>query len=399
MSRQEAIELLQRESEPGVFLVRNSNTIQGDLVLCVREETRVSHYIIHKISQGVQTRFKIGEQMFPDMPALLHFYRSHYLDTAPLIRPAAKPREAAERVRARFDFNGSGDTDDLPFRKGEVLTVISKDEDQWWTARNSLGQTGQIPVNYIERLDDNAPVALGPAVSNGNMGGHLPPPSTTPPAPPQPPSNNGTSMGAAGGPNGASSHIRYTTPQLGGINAQSNNGQPLPPGALGLNGATGGNTNGSSGGATNGQRNSQERKLPAKARVKQARVPNAYDKTALRLDQFLAVPSNSAFVSPDSRESVSAESVDTARRCTDEMVEGIGKAEHANLTRGLLLRMDFASIDPVDLMEKKGIGKAAFWATYPDLATDVHFPYREAWWMHSSLPPLPALRLFLADLL
>lgn len=45
--------------------------------------------------------------MFPDMPALLHFYRSHYLDTAPLIRPAAKPREAAERVRARFDFNGS----------------------------------------------------------------------------------------------------------------------------------------------------------------------------------------------------------------------------------------------------------------------------------------------------
>jgi hypothetical protein len=23
-------------------------------------------------------------------------------------------------------------------------------EDQWWTARNSLGQTGQIPVPYIE---------------------------------------------------------------------------------------------------------------------------------------------------------------------------------------------------------------------------------------------------------
>lgn len=36
MSRQEAIELLQRETDPGVFLVRNSNTIQGDLVLCVR---------------------------------------------------------------------------------------------------------------------------------------------------------------------------------------------------------------------------------------------------------------------------------------------------------------------------------------------------------------------------
>ena len=34
------------------------------------------------------------------------------------------------------------------FRKGEILTVVSKDEEQWWTARNSLGQTGSIPVPY-----------------------------------------------------------------------------------------------------------------------------------------------------------------------------------------------------------------------------------------------------------
>ncbi|XP_022661486.1 adapter molecule Crk-like isoform X2 [Varroa destructor] len=294
MSRQEAIELLQRESEPGVFLVRNSNTIQGDLVLCVREETRVSHYIIHKVSQGVQTRFKIGEQMFPDMPALLHFYRSHYLDTAPLIRPAAKPREAAERVRARFDFNGSGDTDDLPFRKGEVLTVISKDEDQWWTARNSLGQTGQIPVNYIEKLEDGAliagglggnPMGASGGVVNGNITGHLPPPLTTPPAPPQPPSNNGASIGTGPGPNGSSSNIRYTTPQVSGTNVPANNGQAQNAAGLpGINGASGCSANVASGGTLNGQRNSQERKLPAKARVKQARVPNAYDKTALRLD-------------------------------------------------------------------------------------------------------------------
>ncbi|KAG0445590.1 hypothetical protein HPB47_013613 [Ixodes persulcatus] len=46
----------------------------------------------------------------------------------------------------------NGDPDDLPFRKGEVLTVISKDEEQWWTARNSLGQTGSIPVPYVERV-------------------------------------------------------------------------------------------------------------------------------------------------------------------------------------------------------------------------------------------------------
>jgi hypothetical protein len=44
------------------------------------------------------------------------------------------------------------DQDDLPFKKGEVLTVLSKDEEQWWTARNSLGQTGSIPVPYIQKV-------------------------------------------------------------------------------------------------------------------------------------------------------------------------------------------------------------------------------------------------------
>lgn len=42
------------------------------------------------------------------------------------------------------------DSDDLPFKKGEILYIVNKDEEQWWTARNSQGQTGQIPVPYIE---------------------------------------------------------------------------------------------------------------------------------------------------------------------------------------------------------------------------------------------------------
>ena len=36
MSRQEATDILLAEKEGGVFLVRDSTTIQGDYVLCVR---------------------------------------------------------------------------------------------------------------------------------------------------------------------------------------------------------------------------------------------------------------------------------------------------------------------------------------------------------------------------
>lgn len=48
------------------------------------------------------------------------------------------------------------DSDDLPFKKGEILFIVNKDEEQWWTARNQLGQTGQIPVPYVELLDENS---------------------------------------------------------------------------------------------------------------------------------------------------------------------------------------------------------------------------------------------------
>ena len=50
----------------------------------------------------------------------------------------------------RFPF--LQDDEDLPFKKGDVLTVVSKDEEQWWTARDSLGQTGSIPVPYVQKV-------------------------------------------------------------------------------------------------------------------------------------------------------------------------------------------------------------------------------------------------------
>ncbi|XP_043190000.1 adapter molecule Crk-like, partial [Amphibalanus amphitrite] len=148
MSRQDANDLLLAESEGGVFLVRDSTSIQGDYVLCVREDSKVSHYIINKIVEDDQVRFRIGDQMFSDLASLLNFYKLHYLDTTPLVRPA--PRRV-ERVVAKYDFDGR-DEEDLPFKKGDVLTVVSKDEEQWWTARDSLGQTGSIPVPYVQKV-------------------------------------------------------------------------------------------------------------------------------------------------------------------------------------------------------------------------------------------------------
>lgn len=69
-----------------------------------REDTRVSHYIINKIQQSDQMRYKIGDQVFPDLASLLNFYKMHYLDSTPLIRPVPKRNE---KVIAKYDFDGN----------------------------------------------------------------------------------------------------------------------------------------------------------------------------------------------------------------------------------------------------------------------------------------------------
>ncbi|XP_062814912.1 crk-like protein isoform X2 [Anolis carolinensis] len=171
LGRREAAWRLQGQRQ-GTFLVRDSSTCPGDYVLSVAENGRVSHYIIHALpgdGGGAAGRglFRIGDQHFQSLPDLLDFYRDHYLDTTtlrePLPRGAASPPAPGrppslppegpegELVRALYDFAGK-DAEDLPFQKGEVLSIEEKPEEQWWRARNKEGRQGMIPVPYVHRL-------------------------------------------------------------------------------------------------------------------------------------------------------------------------------------------------------------------------------------------------------
>lgn len=252
LTRQEAVSLLQGQRH-GVFLVRDSITSPGDYVLSVSENSKVSHYIINSISNNRQSgpglalpRFRIGDQEFDALPALLEFYKIHYLDTTTLIEPINKskhtsfisvgpggppPRLEDEYVRALFDFPGN-DEEDLPFRKGDILRVLEKPEEQWWNAQNSEGRAGMIPVPYVEKYRPASPSSgAGPGVPGGPPGGTA---------------MLGNSDGSA---------AQSGAPLLGD---PSQYAQPTPLPNL-----------------QNG---------PVYARAIQKRVPNAYDKTALALE-------------------------------------------------------------------------------------------------------------------
>ncbi|XP_046892369.1 adapter molecule crk [Hypomesus transpacificus] len=248
LSRQEAVSLLQGQRH-GVFLVRDSITSPGDYVLSVSENSKVSHYIINSISNNRQSgsgltapKFRIGDQEFEALPALLEFYKIHYLDTTTLIEPIIRskhlslvsgppPRLEDEFVRALFDFPGNDD-EDLPFRKGEVLRVLEKPEEQWWNAQNGEGRAGMIPVPYVEKYRPASPTSTAGALTGCSS--------------------------VAGGSIGNTDNPGTPQPGLPLLGDPSQYAQPTSLPNL-----------------QNG---------PVYARAIQKRVPNAYDKTALALE-------------------------------------------------------------------------------------------------------------------
>jgi hypothetical protein len=38
---------------------------------------------------------------------------------------------------------------DLPFKKGDVITILARDDEEWWKGRLRLRE-GTIPRNYVE---------------------------------------------------------------------------------------------------------------------------------------------------------------------------------------------------------------------------------------------------------
>lgn len=152
------------------------------------------------------------------------------------IQPIGGPEENLEYVRTLYDFTGS-DAEDLPFKKGEILIILEKPEEQWWSAKSKEGRVGMIPVPYVEKLVRPSPHPGQPSHGSRNSNSYgIPEPSHT----------------------------------LVHAYAQPQTPSPLPPGTPGA-------VITSLPSMQNG---------PVMAKAIQNRVPCAYDKTALALEVF-----------------------------------------------------------------------------------------------------------------
>lgn len=62
---------------------------------------------------------------------------------------AAGAQDGGEKAVALYDFEAQGD-DELPMVEGEQLTVVEKENEDWWKVRNASGQEGVVPASYVE---------------------------------------------------------------------------------------------------------------------------------------------------------------------------------------------------------------------------------------------------------
>ncbi|KAK6110315.1 Variant SH3 domain family protein [Brugia pahangi] len=156
VGREEATRLLcQSDSDLGTFLIRDSTT-PGSYALSVREELsgdqQVRHYLIEPVeADNGKMNVKIADQYFVDIPALLNHFKMRILANVSLVCPLRKT--AINRMIALYSFEGQ-EPADLSFEKNEILDIIEKPQEDWWEARNALGNVGLVPGNYLAQFDE-----------------------------------------------------------------------------------------------------------------------------------------------------------------------------------------------------------------------------------------------------
>ncbi|EIW74787.1 BAR-domain-containing protein [Coniophora puteana RWD-64-598 SS2] len=78
-------------------------------------------------------------------------------------RRSKPPSPTGRVVKTLYDFSGTAD--ELPFKAGEEIVVLSEPSEDWWLGQNASGRKGLFPTNYVEST--SAPSSHMPRSSSG----------------------------------------------------------------------------------------------------------------------------------------------------------------------------------------------------------------------------------------
>lgn len=107
------------------------------------------------IPEPKQVRFSEPEPTSPAAPRML----------PPALNGGASKAPRVESANVLYDFEADGD-DELTVHEGEVLTIVDKENDEWWQVRNAQGKEGVVPAQYVELVAGGAAAAAAPVVDH-----------------------------------------------------------------------------------------------------------------------------------------------------------------------------------------------------------------------------------------
>ncbi|XP_075948165.1 GRB2-related adapter protein-like isoform X3 [Anarhichas minor] len=147
VSRLEAEKRLQWQ-DPGVFLVRESESAPGDFSVSVSYGERVEHFRV--LEGGGQ--YCIWDESFRSLNRLVDFYRTHSIAVEKVVclrDPAASPR-LPRLAHALCDYTPP-QTANLHFLRGDVIDLLDCSSSLAWRGR-CRGRVGIFPPEYVQPL-------------------------------------------------------------------------------------------------------------------------------------------------------------------------------------------------------------------------------------------------------
>lgn len=75
--------------------------------------------------------------------------------------PGGAAGDGGLKARAEYDYEAQEDNE-ISFVEGEILHDIEKIDPDWWYVKNSKGHQGLVPSNYLELIQDSAPISSAP---------------------------------------------------------------------------------------------------------------------------------------------------------------------------------------------------------------------------------------------
>ena len=79
---------------------------------------------------------------------------------SPISSAAQRNGSGGEAATVLYDFDAQGE-DELTVKENDSVSIVDRSDDEWWLVRNSRGQEGVVPAQYVQLGGDSSSAGAG----------------------------------------------------------------------------------------------------------------------------------------------------------------------------------------------------------------------------------------------